>query len=113
MDLNTFDLAIGAVVMPPIIAVTNQQKWSAQIKGVTALLICAVYALGTLALRSDPDFHDWRNTMLTTAGAAFGAYKLWWQPSKIAPAIESLTSVRKSPRPGDGSNADQTAQTSL
>lgn len=92
MDVNAFDLAMGAAVLPPIIAVVNQRRWPAQLKGLLALLACAGYALIMMMVRGTVHWTDWRNVLLTTAGAAFIAYRTWWQPSGIAPAIEAATS---------------------
>lgn len=94
MDVNAFDLAMGAMVLPPVIALLNQRHWSAQLRGIVALLVCAVYCLGVLLIRGTLDFTDWRDVLLQVAGAAFLAYKTWWGPTGIAPAIEGFTSTR-------------------
>lgn len=108
MDINAFDLAMAAVVLPPAIAVVNQLRWSAQLKGIIALLVCALYALVVTWIRGPLDFHDWRNTLLGVAAAAFAAHHLWWRPSGIVPSIEAATSTgaapaltRPVPPPGD------------
>ncbi len=92
MDVNAFDLAAGAVVLPPVIALLNQWHWPAQLKGIVALLVCALYATGILILRDSLTWADWRDTLLQAAGAAFILYTTWWKPSGIAPAIEAGTS---------------------
>lgn len=102
MDINAFDLAMGAMVLPPLIAVINQRHWPAQLKGLLALLVCALYALVVLIIRGPVDLRDWRNTLLLVAGAAFAAYRLWWQPSGIAPAIEAATTPGATTTPGAG-----------
>ncbi len=93
MEINSVDVAIAAVILPPLVALINQRKWPSQLKGLVALLVMCVYALGASWLRGPLDFSDWRNTALTVAAAGFAAYKLWWQPSGIAPAIEEATSA--------------------
>jgi hypothetical protein len=93
MDINAFDVAMGAIVLPPVIAIVNQRHWPAQIKGLVALLVCAAYALIMDIIRGPVRWDDWRNVLLTTAAAAFAAYKLWWQPSLIAPSIEAATTA--------------------
>lgn len=97
MDVNAFDLAMGAAVMPPLIAVINQEHWRAQLKGIVALLVCAAYALVMDIVRGPVHWDSWRNVLLTTAGATFIAYRAWWQPSGIAPAIEHGTTAGTPP----------------
>lgn len=91
MEFNAFDVAMAAVVLPPLIAVINRRYWTPQLKGLAALFVCMAYALLVVVLRGPVDFRDWRNTVLVVAGVAFGFYKIWWQPSGIAPAIEATT----------------------
>lgn len=88
-----FDAAIAAAVLPPIIAFINQRHWPTQVKGLVALLTCFLYGLVVLIVRGTLDFTNWRNTVLAVAGVAFVAYKVWWQPSGIAPAIEDTTTL--------------------
>lgn len=93
MDVNAFDLAVGAAVLPPVIAVVNQRHWPAQLKGIVALLLCCLYALLMTIVRGTVHWDSWRNVLLTVAGAAFVLYRTWWQPSGIAPAIEAATTA--------------------
>lgn len=93
MDVNAFDVTVGAALLPPAIAVINQWHWSAQLKGLAALLVCALYALGITIVRGRVHWDNWRDVLLTVAGAAFVAYRVWWQPSGIAPAIEAATTA--------------------
>lgn len=92
MDVNAFDLAMAATVLPPAIAVINQRHWPAQLKALVALLVCAAYSLAVMIVRGPIHFRDWRDTLLVVAGAAFAAYHLWWRPGGLAPAIEAATS---------------------
>jgi hypothetical protein len=100
MDINQFDLAIGAVVLPIAISIVNQRHWPAQLKGLIALLICALYALFILVMRGSLDWGNWRDVLLQTTAAAFIAYNMFWKPSGIAPAIEKATTPV--PRTVDG-----------
>lgn len=93
MDVNGFDLAMGALVLPPVIAVINQRRWPPQLRGVVAFAVCALYSLVILIIRGPVDFHDWRGTLLLVAGAAFAAHALFWRPSGITPTIEAATST--------------------
>lgn len=91
MDFNAVDAAIAATVLPPVISVLNRCNWPAQLKGIVALVVCFVYATGAVFVRDGVDFSQWRDSALTVAGAALAAYKLWWQPSGIGPALENAT----------------------
>lgn len=92
MDVNPVDVGLAAAVLPPVVALINQRHWPAQVKALVALAVCLVYALVAVWLRGPIVFAAWRDVALTVAGSAFAAYRLWWQPSAIAPAIESATS---------------------
>jgi hypothetical protein len=93
VDVNIIDVVVGAAVLPPVIAMINQARWSGQLKGLIALLACCGSALVATLIRGPVSLHDWRNTAVVTAGTAFAAYKVWWQPTGIAPAIEAATSA--------------------
>lgn len=93
MDVNPIDLLVGSAVMPPVIALLNQRQWSAQMKGLVALLACLLVALGVEAARGPLALASWRDTALVVAGSAFAGYRLWWQPSGIAPAVETATTL--------------------
>lgn len=93
MDVNPIDLLIGAVVMPNAVAVLNQRQWSAQTKGLVALAACLLMALLLAFLRGPIVLTAWRDTAMVVAGSAFIAYRQFWQPSGIAPAVESATTL--------------------
>lgn len=90
MDFNAFDAAMGAFVLPPVIALINQVRWASQVRAVIALAVCAVYALVIAIIRGPVDFTDWRDTLLTVAGAAFALHGLFWRPSGIAGSLEAV-----------------------
>ena len=93
LNVNPVDVAMGALVVPPIIAIINQRRWPSQVKGLVALAVCLLYALAVVWIRGGVDLQHWRNSALVIGAAAFAMYKLWWQPSGIAPAIEAVTST--------------------
>lgn len=94
VDVNVIDLLIGSALMPPIIAVVNQPRFPSAVKGLVALLACLLAALVTEWVRGPIDLAGWRNTAVVVTGAALVLYRVWWQPSGIAPAIELVTSGR-------------------
>lgn len=91
MDVNSVDAAVAALVLPPLISALNRSRWSPQLKGAVALLVCLIYAAAAAFLREGLDLSAWRDTSLTVAASALAAYKVWWQPSGIGPAIEAAT----------------------
>ena len=93
--INPNDLTFAMVVLPPVIAIINQKHWSTEVRALVALAACLVYSLVVTFLRQDLDWTAWRNVILQVMIGAFGAYKLFWQPSNIAPAIEDATTVRR------------------
>lgn len=94
VDVNVIDLLIGSALMPPLIAVVNQPRFPAAVKGLVALLACLVAALVIQWVRGPIDLHTWRNTAVVVTLSALTLYRVWWQPSGIAPAIEAVTSGR-------------------
>jgi hypothetical protein len=97
MDVNPIDVVIGTAVMPPVIALLNQRHWSPQLKGIIALIACLLCAVLVEFLRGPVHLSGWRDTALVVTGSAFASYRLWWQPSRIAPAIEQATSAGAAP----------------
>ncbi len=88
----TIDALIG-LGMPGVIALVNQAHWSPRVKGVVAFALCVVAAGVTELLRGNThDWTDWRTTFVVVFGAAIVSYRMWWQPSLIAPTLESVTS---------------------
>jgi hypothetical protein len=93
MDVNPIDLIIGSAIMPPVIALLNQRRWSSPVKGVVALVACLVAALVVEFVRGPIESGDWRDTALVVAGSAFVSFRTFWAPSGIAPALEKATSA--------------------
>lgn len=94
MGVDIDDVLVGSVIMPPLIALLNQRTWPATVKGLVALVACLAAATLSGALSGKLSFGDWKTTALTVSASAFAAYRVWWQPSGIAPIIEAATSVR-------------------
>lgn len=92
-DQEVWTVLLG-VALPPLIAVVNQRHWSPKLRALVALAVCWVVSAAWVALHGRLDWHHWRDTALVVTVAAVGAYRIFWQPSTIAPAIESATSTR-------------------
>lgn len=97
IDLNADDLMWAVFVLPPVISLINQKNWRDEVRGLVALGACLVYALVVTLIRGDLDWTQWREVVLQVMAGAFGAYKLFWKPSKICPVIEEATTIRKPP----------------
>jgi threonine/homoserine efflux transporter RhtA len=92
-DPTSFDLAVGGVAMPFIIALINQTKWNPKVRGLFAFLLCLGSAAGLAALHGTLTFADWRNSAVLVTGSALVMYHALWKPSGLAPAVESATSL--------------------
>lgn len=96
MDSTTVieQVGVGAVIMPPIVALINQAHWKAPVKAIVALLVCLAGAAVWQWWQHGPlSLSTWRESATVIALSAFAAYRVWWQPSRIAPAIENGTST--------------------
>lgn len=92
--MSTSDLmaAIVGALMPALIAVVVRSSWPSWLKGVAAVGSSTV--VGTVAAWIAGDLttpEGWAQKVLIVIAAAQAAYKLWWQPTGIGPAIERAT----------------------
>lgn len=86
----TFAVIIGFLA-PPVIAAINREKWSSEVKGVVAFLLCLVAAAATAWYEASLDTHNLRKTIPLVFGAAIMSYHQFWRPTGIAPSIEKKT----------------------
>ncbi len=90
--------AVGTL-LPAVVALINQEPWSAQRKG----LVTATVSLlaGLLTSWQQGQMSNWWMAAGTVFLATAGAYHGFWKTSRWAPFIEDLTTfVRsKEPRP--------------
>lgn len=82
------------VFLPLAIAVINQSSWAKPLRAIVALLICVLAATIIAWLDHKLDLTNWSVSVLAVTVAALGFYKMLWQPSSIAPRVESATSAR-------------------
>ena len=88
--------AVGTL-LPAVIAVINQEPWSARIKGlVTATLSLAA---GVLTAWQQGQMSSWWMAAATVLVATSGAYKVFWGPTKWADLIETATTFVESKLP--------------
>ncbi|MFF5404635.1 hypothetical protein ACFY8K_16660 [Streptomyces misionensis] len=88
-------------VLPPVIAIVNQPRWSSAVKGLLMLVVAVLDGLGTAYFNDQFTGKTIVTCMLTAAIAIGVAYHTVWRPSGIAPGIEQATSTG-SPRPAPG-----------
>ena len=88
-----FALIIG-FLLPLLVAVFQQPRWSDPIRAAVALLVSLLAGAGTAYFAGDLGLRP--ETLVTDTliifVAAIAAYRGWWKPTGIAPAIEKVTS---------------------
>ncbi|MER8158174.1 hypothetical protein [Streptomyces sp. NPDC094472] len=82
-----------AVLLPPVIAIVNQPRWSGAVKGLFMLLVAAGDGLGTAYFNDQFTGKSIVTCMLTAVIVIGVAYHTLWKPSGIAPGIEAATST--------------------
>jgi O-antigen/teichoic acid export membrane protein len=86
-------------VLPPVIAIVNQPRWSGAVRGLLMLAVAALVGLGTAYFNGDFDGKPIVTCMLLAAVAIGTSYYTVWKPSGIAPGIERATSTGGTPAP--------------
>ncbi|MEU1293071.1 hypothetical protein ABZ439_11655 [Streptomyces sp. NPDC005840] len=88
-------------VLPPVIAIVNQPRWSGPVKALFMLAVATVVGLGTAYFNGDFTGKPIVTCMLVAAVVIGTAYHTVWRPSGIAPGIEAATSTggTKDPAP--------------
>ncbi len=96
-ELDMWNIVIG-FFMPLVVALINQARWPATIKGLSSFAVCAAAAAVTVYVRGDWGAETWLRTVLVIFLTAIATYRLWWRPSEIAPRVEQATTLSSSPR---------------
>lgn len=91
-DAQLWAAALG-YVLPPVMAIIIQPRWSGPVKGLFMLLVAAGDGLGTAYFNDDFASKPVVTCVLTAALAIGIGYHTLWKPSTIAPRIESATST--------------------
>lgn len=92
-DTASFDLAVGGVAMPFVIALINQSTWNPKLRGIVAFFACLGAAALLAALHGTLTLTHWRDTAVLVTGASLVMYHALWRPSGLAPAVEDATTV--------------------
>jgi len=87
-----------AVVLPPVIAVVNQPRWSAMAKGIFMMLVATADGLGTAYFNDSFHGRTIVSGILLSVIVIGATYHTLWKPSGIAPGIEAATSPRSARR---------------
>lgn len=95
--LQVWSLVLGFLV-PPILAVIQQPKWSQQVRSLVTFGFALLVGFGNVWLNGDlSKAADWTSAILIVLISAISTYKGFWKPSGIAPAIETKTSTTQAP----------------
>jgi hypothetical protein len=85
--------AIVAFVIPLVLSVLNQSKWSSQVKAGLFFAVSLVAAAGTAYFQGDLTGKRWLDSAIVIVPAAAAIYHGFWKPVGLAPAIEQKTNV--------------------
>lgn len=90
--LQLWSLVSGSLV-PLVLAVIQQPKWSDQIRSLVTFAFSLLVGFLNVWLNGDlSKAADWTSAILIVLIAAVSTYKGFWKPSTIAPKIEYATS---------------------
>lgn len=106
MPLSDAELwaAALAVVLPPVIAIVNQPRWSGAVKALFMLLVATLDGLGTAYFNDSFHGRTIAGCILLAVIIIGATYHTLWRPSGIAPGIERATSTN-SARPAPATEA--------
>lgn len=93
MTLETLSALVGSL-LPMLVAVVNRSHWAPAVKGLVVVASSIVAGGVTAWINGSLTGLRWTESALIVAGSAVAAYKLWWQPTGIGPAIEKATTPK-------------------
>lgn len=89
-NLTLWSSLVGSV-LPAAVAAINKSTWSAQVKGIVAIIV-SILAGGVTAYLNDAfTGQEVVRSVLIVAVLSQVTYQTYWKPSRIAPAIERAT----------------------
>ncbi|MGG7574076.1 hypothetical protein [Streptomyces sirii] len=103
LDSITTGAQVGAL-LPLLTAIVQRPAWSTEVKKVVAVVLALVAGVVTVA--ASGGWEQFQHGTLTFAtltavlAASQSTYDLVWKPSKVAPAIESVTSPKRPEQAG-------------
>ena len=90
-NLVMWNLIVGFLV-PNLIAIVQQPKWSARARAIFTSVACIIFGGLTAYFNGQFNLGDIVGSILTMGVAAITFYKGLWQPTGVAPKIEQATS---------------------
>lgn len=84
-------LMVVSFVLPPVISIIQQTRWSARLQSVVAFLVYLVVAAVWALLNGIFSAASFVVAALVVFVIAGNSYKLLWKPTGVAPAIEAAT----------------------
>lgn len=102
-ELDMWSAIVGFAV-PPLIAVFVQSKWAPWAKALFAFATCLIGGGVTAYLTGYLHGLSPARAMLVTLFSALTFYRVFWKPSKIAPAIERRTDLDQDDNTGTGAH---------
>jgi hypothetical protein len=102
-DLDMWSAIVG-FASPPLIAFLVQSKWAPWAKALTALVVCVIGGGVTAYLTGYLHGMSPARAVLVTLFSALAFYRMFWHPSKIAPAIERFTDLSQDDNTGTGAH---------
>ena len=103
LDSITTGAQVGAA-LPLLTAIVQRPAWSSEVKKVVAVVLALVAGIATVT--ASGGLEQFQHGTLTSAtlaavlAASQTTYDLIWKPSKVAPAIESITSPKRPEQAG-------------
>lgn len=98
LDSVTTGAQVGAF-LPLITAIAQRPSWSTEVKKIVAVVLALVAGVVTVATAGGWEQFQHGTltfaTIMSVLAASQATYDLVWKPSKVAPAIESVTSPKR------------------
>lgn len=90
MSVQMISAMVGSL-LPLLVAVVNRSHWAPWAKGAVVIVSSLAAGVVTSWLTGELTGKTLAESALIVAGSAVAAYKLFWQPTGIAPALERAT----------------------
>lgn len=93
-QLQMWSLIVGTL-MPPLMAIIQQPKWSQPLRSLVMVGSSILVGAGTAFFEDGQNFHGKTilQSVLVVAVAAIATYHGFWKPTGIAPKIETATAT--------------------
>lgn len=111
-DTASWAALIGAV-LPLLIAVIQQPRWSSQVRQIVSIVISVIAGLGTVLASGNFDVQNLLVTIVALIGAAQASYALIFKPTGAAQKIEKATTKTPAKKGEDGAGVVEYAFAAL